>query len=344
MPAMNIDANEVTAQSQQQLQERTASWTRYWSSGVLHSCKGSFSGNYEGEIAEYWQAAFFDLNAASRVLDIGTGNGPLPRLLMGLDGGVDRGAYVDAIDLAQLAPNWVSTLATDQRSRLALHSGVRAEQLPFDAAAFDLVVSQYGLEYADQAQSLAEIARVLKPDGSLRVVMHHDDSVVVRMGRIETAQFEFVLAESGLIQAAMRMLPWLAMAATPEGRSRLRVDAEAQAERTAFNQLQARIRSDISAAGEFADLLVLMRDQVQAVMSMTASQGLAATQTQLRQLGDKYREHLVRVRELCTHALSPAQVEQLLSRLQALGFGSTTAVALHFQSRLMGWGISADRV
>jgi SAM-dependent methyltransferase len=326
-----------------QLEARNTSWTRYWSSGVLHSCPGSFSGNYDGAIAAFWKEAFVPLTAGRRVLDVATGNGALPRMLLGFDGWGDSGCHVDAIDLAQLAPDWVSGLDADRRGRLRLHSGVMAEHLPFAAAGFDLVVSQYGIEYAALEQALAEAARVLKPGGRLCLLMHHADSVPVRRGAIEVAQAESLLAARGLIDTASRMLPWLALAASAEGRARLQGNAAANADRDLFNRAQQQLQNAIDAAAAEADLLFEARDQVQGVLAMVAAHGVEAAQAALRALRQMYEEHLLRARELCAHALDAERLREVLRQLDALGFALASARPLHYQSHLMGWALSAER-
>jgi ubiquinone/menaquinone biosynthesis C-methylase UbiE len=48
-----------------------------------------------------------------------------------------------------------------------------AEALPFRKASFDLVICRLALPYTDNALALAEMARVLEPDGVLLLKIHH---------------------------------------------------------------------------------------------------------------------------------------------------------------------------
>jgi SAM-dependent methyltransferase len=323
---------------------RSASWSRYWSSGVLHSCPGSFRGNYDGAIAAFWHRAFDALMPGQRVLDIATGNGALPRLLLGLDEAADRGCSVDAIDLAELAPNWLHALDADRRARLRLHSGVMAERLPFEDGTFDLVVSQYGIEYADLGSAFAEAGRVLGAQGRLRMLMHHRDALPVQKGEVEARLLQDeVLADDGLLAAAARMLPWMAMAASTEGRAGLQHNAAANADRAAFNASQQRIASAVAAAGDDAAVLIEARDQVQRLFAIAQTQGAAQAGVACQRLREAFQEQLLRTRELVAHALDEARMTELMHALDRLGFASVRAEPLHYREHLMGWTLQADR-
>lgn len=325
------------------LAARQASWTRYWSAGALHSCPGSFGGNYDGAIAEFWQKSFAALAPGQQVLDIASGNGALPRLLLGLDGAADTGSVIDAIDLATMAPNWLAALTPALRTRLHLHSGVPAEQLPFADARFDLVISQYGIEYADLDRALKEAARVLAPNGRLRLLMHHAQSLPVVKGASEVAQGDTLLAADGLFAQAARMLPWIALALTPSGRSQLAGNAQANADRAAFNRCQQQLELDIAAAGAHADLLLEAREQVQQLFALVQAQGPAAALAMHAGLLQAYSEHLLRARELVVHALDAERMGAVLRQLGDLGFSVVNARPLHYAEHLMGWALSADR-
>ncbi len=49
----------------------------------------------------------------------------------------------------------------------------RAEALPFESASFDVVICRLALPYTHNATALAEIARVIRPDGFVVLRIHH---------------------------------------------------------------------------------------------------------------------------------------------------------------------------
>jgi len=98
----------------------------------------------------------------TRVLDVGCGTGLVLRELAA------RLPHADALVGIDPAPSMIEVArrtATD--ARLRFDTGV-AEHLPFDDAAFDLVVSATSFDHwKDQRAGLVECARVLAPGGSL---------------------------------------------------------------------------------------------------------------------------------------------------------------------------------
>jgi SAM-dependent methyltransferase len=107
--------------------------------------------------------------AIRRVLDVGCGAGQemrpfvagVPVIGVGLDRSAEAGRAGRAL-FAQHEPG----------ARVVFARGA-AEQLPFLAACFDLVICRLALPYTDNDRALAEISRVLRPGGALILKIHH---------------------------------------------------------------------------------------------------------------------------------------------------------------------------
>src|SRR5690606_20552509 len=82
--------------------DRAEVWSAYWGQGPLHSLPTSFPDNYQGQIRDFWVGMLSGLGTGHRMLDIGTGNGALPRMALELRG--VNCPQVDAIDAAAVAP------------------------------------------------------------------------------------------------------------------------------------------------------------------------------------------------------------------------------------------------
>lgn len=95
-----------------------------------------------------------------RVLDLGCGAAQGTAVLASM------GAQAVGMDLSAVQ---LSHAAADARAAVRLLQA-DAEQLPFPAEAFDLVISNWGaLSFADPDTAVLEASRVLKPDGRLVV-------------------------------------------------------------------------------------------------------------------------------------------------------------------------------
>ena len=99
-------------------------------------------------------------SSAAKILDIGCGAGQMliarfpERVTFGID--VDH----EALKLGGTLTNNVRFLRAS------------AEALPYRSNTFDLVLARVSLPYTRLPESLAEIGRVLKPQGTLWVVLH----------------------------------------------------------------------------------------------------------------------------------------------------------------------------
>lgn len=304
-------------------------WSAYWSSGALHACATSFSGNYAGAIAAFWRGVFGGMRGHKRMLDLATGNGALPQLAIEL--ARDATLQIDAVDLADLFPE---RSGQTSRDAVRFHAGVALEALPFADGAFDLVTSQYGIEYARWPDALDEALRVCRTDGTFACVLHHADSVVVRVGRQEVANLSLLLGDDGLLAAARGAIPWLAAGERP-------APGDGAAARQAYNRAMTEIAQALD-ANPVPDLLLAMRHEVHALMA-SVRQGETAPQRALQML-DAHADalSLARMRTMAMQASARDLdgIEAMAAHLQARRPGrSVKMTALRQVEGLLGWGV-----
>ena len=187
-------------------------WRHYWRENRLAAC---VPGNPESAAAieRHWTGFFSELPAGARVLDIATGNGVLLVWAARAARAAGRELTLTGIDLADIDPaRFLPEHRVDLEAARFIGS-TAAESLPFDDGSFDVVVSQYGLEYADLGLALSESARVLAAGGQLHWLAHSSDSVVVAQGRARLVDIDLLLAPEG---------PFAAMKNYTEARARRR--------------------------------------------------------------------------------------------------------------------------
>ena len=108
-----------------------------------------------------------ELRQDARVLDVATGTGAVALELVRQHDcsvvGVDRSADMLAVARARIAARGLA-------SRIELHEA-RAEALPFADASFDALTVTYLLRYVDDpAATLRELARVVRPGGTVAML------------------------------------------------------------------------------------------------------------------------------------------------------------------------------
>lgn len=175
-------------------------WRHFWKHDCLAACVPDNPAT-AGQIAELWCRRFSALLDGCRLLDVATGNGIVLAHAATAARAAGRRFELTGIDLAEIdPPRYVSALDPDLVSARFI-GGVAAEALPFTAASFDVVASQYGLEYADVECALDEVTRVLAPGGSLIWLAHSESSAVVRQHRNQSLEVDFLLAPDGPVRA-----------------------------------------------------------------------------------------------------------------------------------------------
>lgn len=177
-------------------------WGEYWRDGPLHACTFDFPENARDAIATKWRQTFAALDSGGNILDVATGNGAL--LAIAAETAItSHSLSAVGVDLAQIDPKRNTELigaSVKGEIDLDFRGGIDAADLPFDDRSFTLVVSQYGIEYADFEAAIAEACRVA--DKNVKFLVHAADSAVVRQNGQIPEQVDWLRKELGLFDAA----------------------------------------------------------------------------------------------------------------------------------------------
>jgi SAM-dependent methyltransferase len=173
---------------------KAEAWSQYWreAAGTGSGCASGAAG-ITAACARLWREFAATLPRSASVLDLATGNGAV----LGHIGGVRPDLRLTGVDSAL-------DLGRGREGTPRLMAGVAMEQLPFDAASFDAVTSQFGFEYGDTDAIAAEVARVLRPGGVLRLLIHHAGSPVVAQGIARAEQLRWALAPGSPLEQAVK--------------------------------------------------------------------------------------------------------------------------------------------
>lgn len=145
---------------------------------------------YEASRPDYPAAAVDAMlpDGAVRVLDLGAGTGKLTGAL------IERGLDVVAVDPSASMLEVLVRRVPGARAVVATAEALPRDAASFDAASFDVVTVAQAWHWVDAPRASAEVARVLRPGGTLSLVWNiRDESVewIRRFGEIAGSERSF---------------------------------------------------------------------------------------------------------------------------------------------------------
>jgi len=148
--------------------------TDYWSDYWQHDGKGGeVFVNNKGErpayIADHWSSQLVAVPEGGRMLDIASGAGSIYESLTD-----ERRASVS------LFASDISCNALEILKKKIPHANVvvcSSIELPYEDQSFDMVVSQFGIEYAG-IDAFSEAARLVAPGGYLSILSHYENGYI----------------------------------------------------------------------------------------------------------------------------------------------------------------------
>lgn len=125
--------------------------------------------------AEFWHEFLkqeFALYEHPRLIDIACGNGAVTAIAM-------EAAHRTGASLTAHCVDYSMSAVEELRKRFPQVEGVAcdAREMPYDDRSFDLVVSQFGIEYAG-VEAFEEAARLVDTNGVLAAIVHMADGAI----------------------------------------------------------------------------------------------------------------------------------------------------------------------
>ena len=277
-------------------------WKDYWKEDRTASCLPQ-SEETAVEIGNQWIDLLAGLPDGTRVLDVATGNGVLLGYAAVAAENNGNRFSLTGVDLAEIDPlHYVSNLPAGLQDATFI-GGTPAERLPFRDAEFDVVVSQYGLEYADLDRALGEVERVLDSGGRLIWLAHSDDSEVVRQNRDQSEQVKYLLAAGSPLVEMDRFVARIKKRKNPEYAAQRLTAALAEAEGYCRTNPPSNVIREVCT-----------------VLAETARNWQAYRPVDLERMCNDSRKRLLahrqRINDLLAAVLSPARIHAIRSRLQ----------------------------
>ncbi|TQE91702.1 MAG: class I SAM-dependent methyltransferase, partial [Spiribacter salinus] len=290
--------------------DRVQHWSTYWRSQDAHS-RGTAP---YGEVLEsLWQQLFERTGRDASVLDVGTGNGDVAILMArySVAGGLDWD--ITGVDFAEIHPP--ERVSPALREQMTFLSGTRVEDLPFDDGTFDLVTSQFAVEYAHLDSALSECLRVLKPEAQLGLLAHCEDSGLVRGSRGTIDVLDRALDNGGVFDCAAQLIQRVQPLLSGMGVEALKKDPLANRLRVAFNEAIDQLQKSVTSRALVPLVDQMLADTTSVVQSCNQL-SMADVEEQLAQVRSKY----VDSRQRALDQLEAASTgEKIPEALEALG-------------------------
>lgn len=178
-------------------------WDDYWQrTKTLNSfAEGEQGLGYSGEIAAFWRSKFSELSDNACLLDLATGNGGLAVLALQFN----QRFNVVASDKADIAPLQLFNEQDRHYSylkKIQFFGNMASENITFAERSFDMVMSQFGFEYAQPEPTLLQLYRVLKPGGKMVALVHHNASFISDDCKVGIDVLSYFLKDGGLLAKA----------------------------------------------------------------------------------------------------------------------------------------------
>lgn len=173
-------------------------WENYWS-GVSTLGAYSSGGVNHPSIDSFWQTFLAQISEKvlnsprSDVLDVCAGNGALTAKLV--DHLQENRAKIFAVDYSESAIEQIKLGLPRVVGRVA-----DVSSLPFNDSCFGLLVSQFGVEYANESV-YSEILRVVDDNGTVALMIHAKESVIDIESSINISVIDALLS-SEIIEVA----------------------------------------------------------------------------------------------------------------------------------------------
>lgn len=321
---------------------RDQAWSTYWEKGNLHSCPGAFGANYDDEISAFWADFFSGLPVGARVLDIGTGNGAIAFLARDVSHQADLGFDIDGIDAAAIQPQQAATLAGISARDVSFRSHVPAEHTDYPDSSFDAVASQYAVEYTRTSETLAEVARILKPGGLLALLMHHDQSVSAQTTQAELTAFAHMTEHAPLLPIAFQLVERVLASGPVPDPMIIMHDPAARAQVEQFGKFREQLTAYASStpgAGFMKDVAL----RISGLLQQLPSNGATQTRDGLQLLEREMDAHRLRLESMQQACQSDLDLKNFQQQADTIGLKCRRSEKLYRNGDLVGWVFVAER-
>ncbi|MEM7284412.1 MAG: class I SAM-dependent methyltransferase [Pseudomonadota bacterium] len=298
-------------------------WSNYWTDNA--SASGEVFVNAKGEthpeVASWWRDCFAGLGGTGSIIDLACGAGSIFQHLPTEHSYKLHGADISDEALTQLRTRF-RTIETTQ---------CPADKLPFADHEFDVVVSQFGIEYAGMP-AFHEAARIVTHGGSLLVLSHLRNSYIDARNRAHLDAAHTILSS--------RFVPNADALITMVFKGH---EADARAAAGAFRESEQSLGNAVKRLPEGIHAHLYMG--FKQLWERRSDYRLDDIRTWLGNMEADVHRNILRFENMCQAARSEDEIRNFVQSLEKTGWES--AVSSEFQisnhDKPLAWAIKAKK-
>lgn len=317
---------------------RKENWTRFWASPSKYSCAAGIESD-NSEVDTFWNDCASKLNADTKVLDVCTGKGGVISKLIEcrLKSGNALASFV-GIDISDVKPEKLLVKYKDYKDHIEFHHSTPIDRIPLESNSIDVLTSQYGFEYSLTEASFDEIFRLLKNDGELFFVMHHSQSILLDIAKIEIEHIDYINNQSQFLTYISELIPLFSKLKNPANAKKLNKDKNAIQLRAKFNNESDKLLSLIKESN-CPDILRESLEMSNAVFAAATQKGQSAAKNILKKYKFELQDSKVRSQDLIEVGITSQQLKGLEKRFKNYNKESVVSTVLHSDGHIVAWGL-----
>ena len=319
----------------------TENWDNYWQGRSSHA-----SGNAlvevgiesEHALKTVWSEYFRAKPTDSRVVDLACGAGSVLSHAHAL--GFEHLTGVD------ISPSAVAVMTDKLPGAAGVVSAL--DDIPLGTSTQDIAVSQFGIEYAGDRDTLArafqEIHRILKPGGELRIVAHAAGSVI-HEGCLASLDAARMVRDSGFTSVASSVIEGLA--ASSDGRGSAEVQLQLAKLGRAAEPILAWLRGTKRDTDHFAQFIFRMLEGTHRLINRHAAYEPKESLDWIAGMDAEIDAYEGRMVSMTRAALSRGDLDRLMSETARLGatfeWDAPETLSFGADTRVAAWSIGARK-
>lgn len=308
-------------------------WDTYWQ-GSEQAVAFAAEGVNHPLVHEFWRSFFATEPAefdSPRIIDIACGKGAVIEAAHTAFG--ETGARYECLDTSEHAVAAVRTRFPGVTGHIA-----NARDINLEDGAYDIVASQFGIEYAG-IEAVTGAARLVRPGGKLVLMMHHREGSIYRECANNLAASK-ALEDSRFIELAIEMFA-AGYAALLGERTKDDYNDATRAVIPAMHAMES--VAENYGPGVAGGTIVQLYSEVANIQEDLQHYDPKEVSDWLNSMSDEMSAYAGRMRSMCDAAVDVSSYENMVASLRNGGFEIVLSEALRDAGRPLAWTMVAAR-